>query len=73
MAGSRQFLVRVSSSPSASTSSLDLDPDDVEEGEDESKDERRGKILEYWWSLSRCKSGEFTGSYMVDFVLPNDM
>ena len=74
MAASRQFLVRVMSSPSSSsTSSLDLDPD--EEGEDEcrSKDARRGKILEYWWSLSRCKSGEFTGSYMVDFVLPNEM
>jgi len=76
MAGSRQFLVRVTSSSSASTSSssLNLDSEEGEEDEWRSKGPKRGKkILEYWWSLSRCKSGEFTGSYMVDFVLPNDM
>lgn len=30
-----------------------------------------GKIVEYWWSLSRCQGGEFVGSYMVDAVIPN--
>jgi hypothetical protein len=30
-----------------------------------------GKIVEYWWSLSRCQTGEYNGSYMVDAVIPN--
>jgi len=29
------------------------------------------KIKEYWWSLSRCRTGSFEGCYMVDAVLPN--
>lgn len=33
--------------------------------------EESGRVLEYWWSLSRCNSGEFSGSYMVDAVIPN--
>lgn len=28
-------------------------------------------VAEYWWSLSRCRGGEFDGSYMVDAVIPN--
>jgi hypothetical protein len=31
----------------------------------------KGKVVEFWWSLSRCKGGEFAGSYMVDAVIPN--
>ncbi|KAG7337095.1 protein of unknown function DUF4864 containing protein [Nitzschia inconspicua] len=30
-----------------------------------------GRIVEYWWSLSRCRGGEYEGSYMVDAVIPN--
>ncbi|KAL3931379.1 MAG: hypothetical protein SGARI_004222 [Bacillariaceae sp.] len=30
-----------------------------------------GRVVEYWWSLSRCNAGEFRGSYMVDAVIPN--
>jgi hypothetical protein len=33
--------------------------------------EKSGRVLEYWWSLSRCNGGEFSGSYMVDAVIPN--
>ena len=33
--------------------------------------EESGRILEYWWSLSRCTGGEYNGSYMVDAVIPN--
>lgn len=33
--------------------------------------EESGRIVEYWWSLSRCQRGEFPGSYMVDAVIPN--
>ncbi len=29
------------------------------------------KIVEYWWSLSRCKMGPHAGCYMVDAVIPN--
>ena len=28
-------------------------------------------VVEYWWSLSRCKSGPHQGCYMVDAVIPN--
>lgn len=28
-------------------------------------------LREYWWSLSRCKSGPNIGCYMVDAVIPN--
>lgn len=31
------------------------------------------KVKEYWWSLSRCRSGTFKGCYMVDAVIPNMM
>jgi len=74
IAASCQFLVRVISTSTSTSSSLDLDLD--EEGEDEllsSQDTRAEKVMEYWWSLSRCRSGEFTGSYMVDAVIPNRM
>ena len=77
MAESRQFLVRVTSSSasaSASSSDLELELDDDDDDELPSpRDAKRdcGKVMEYWWSLSRCKSGEFTGSYMVDAVIPN--
>jgi hypothetical protein len=27
-------------------------------------------VVEYWWSLSRCKTGPFPGCYMVDAVIP---
>ena len=80
MAESRQYLVRVTSlstsgqKPSSSALDSDLDGDDDDDDETSlSKDVGRNKILEYWWSLSRCKSGEFTGSYMVDAVIPNQM
>jgi Domain of unknown function (DUF4864) len=33
--------------------------------------EESGRIVEYWWSLSRCNGGEYAGSYMVDAVIPN--
>lgn len=65
MMESRQFLVRVTSPPPESG-----------EGEDEGlllQSKRRAKVLEYWWSLSRCKGGEFAGSYMVDAVIPTQM
>lgn len=29
------------------------------------------RIVEYWWSLSRCKSGPHKDCYMVDAVIPN--
>lgn len=29
------------------------------------------KVMEYWWSLSRCKTGPYVGCYMVDAVIPN--
>jgi hypothetical protein len=29
------------------------------------------KIKEYWWSLSRCRTGTYAGCYMVDAVIPN--
>jgi len=29
------------------------------------------KVVEYWWSLSRCKTGPNAGCYMVDAVIPN--
>jgi hypothetical protein len=32
---------------------------------------RNSKIVEYWWSLSRCKIGRYAGCYMVDAVIPN--
>mmetsp|Transcript_20171 Transcript_20171/g.29942 ORF Transcript_20171/g.29942 Transcript_20171/m.29942 type:complete len:143 (-) Transcript_20171:220-648(-) len=28
------------------------------------------RVVEYWWSLSRCSGGEFDGVYMVDAVIP---
>ena len=28
-------------------------------------------VVEYWWSLSRCKVGPYAGCYMVDAVIPN--
>lgn len=31
----------------------------------------KSKIVEYWWSLSRCKMGPHAGCYMVDAVIPN--
>jgi len=64
MAGSQQFLVRVISSPLA-----------LEEEEEDSYSRKAigGKIIEYWWSLSRCNTGEFAGSYMVDAVIPNQL
>mmetsp|Transcript_20621 Transcript_20621/g.51267 ORF Transcript_20621/g.51267 Transcript_20621/m.51267 type:complete len:196 (-) Transcript_20621:504-1091(-) len=78
MAESCQYLVRVTSSlASAPSSPLDVEvdgEDDVEEEDDSiSQTAEQKKILEYWWSLSRCKSGEYTGSYMVDAVIPNQM
>lgn len=65
MAASQQFLVRVISP------SLTLE----EEGEEDSCSRKAigGKIIEYWWSLSRCNKGEFAGSYMVDAVIPNQL
>ena len=30
-------------------------------------------IVEYWWSLSRCRSGPSEGCYMVDAVIPNNL
>jgi hypothetical protein len=30
-----------------------------------------GRVVEYWWSLSRCQGGDDVGSYMVDAVIPN--
>lgn len=81
ISSSRQYLVRVisppppSSPPSSLDFDMDLDLDDEDDGEEDlpSKEPKREKILEYWWSLSRCTSGEFTGSYMVDAVIPNQM
>ena len=77
MAESRQYLVRVTSSlDTASSSPLDLNRDDNDEEEGESglrESVAQKKVLEYWWSLSRCKTGEFSGSYMVDAVIPNQM
>jgi hypothetical protein len=32
----------------------------------------KGGIYEYWWSLSRCRTGPNTGCYMVDAVIPNN-
>jgi hypothetical protein len=32
---------------------------------------KESKIMEYWWSLSRCKIGPHAGCYMVDAVIPN--
>lgn len=29
------------------------------------------KVVEYWWSLSRCPNGPNAGCYMVDAVIPN--
>lgn len=38
----------------------------------EDKDEKSSKkVVEYWWSLSRCTTGPHTGCYMVDAVIPN--
>jgi hypothetical protein len=31
----------------------------------------KGTIVEFWWSLSRCKTGPHLGCYMVDAVIPN--
>ena len=77
MAESRQYLVRVTSSlDTASSSPLDFNRDDNDEEEGESglrESVAQKKVLEYWWSLSRCKTGEFSGSYMVDAVIPNQM
>lgn len=77
MAESLQFLVRVtSSSDTASSSPLDLNQDNNNDEEGESgvqESAAQKKVLEYWWSLSRCRTGEFTGSYMVDAVIPNQM
>ena len=79
MAESRQFLVRVISSlDTASSSPLDLNRDDIDDDDEEAESDLRQsapqkKVLEYWWSLSRCKTGEFSGSYMVDAVIPNQM
>jgi Domain of unknown function (DUF4864) len=33
--------------------------------------EKTGRIVEYWWSLSRCMEGEYAGSFMVDAVIRN--
>lgn len=60
IAASRQFLVRVKWTPPS-------DSDDDEAGE---SSPRSDKVREYWWSLSRSKTGEFAGSYMVDAVIP---
>ena len=77
MAESLQFLVRVTSSlDTASSSPLDLNQDDNDDEEGEPgvrESATQKKVLEYWWSLSRCRTGEFTGSYMVDAVIPNQM
>ena len=79
MAESRQFLVRVISSlDTASSSPLDLNQDDIDYDDEEGESGLRQsapqkKVLEYWWSLSRCKTGEFSGSYMVDAVIPDQM
>jgi Domain of unknown function (DUF4864) len=29
------------------------------------------KVKEYWWCLSRCRTGVYIGCYMVDAVIPN--
>jgi hypothetical protein len=35
-------------------------------------DQFQGKdCVEFWWLLSRCSDGPYTGSYMVDAVIPN--
>mmetsp|Transcript_35519 Transcript_35519/g.52146 ORF Transcript_35519/g.52146 Transcript_35519/m.52146 type:complete len:174 (-) Transcript_35519:207-728(-) len=64
MSMSQKFLVRVISSPLTS-----------EDGEEESysrgRSSRGGRVIEYWWCLSRCYKGEFAGSFMVDAVIPN--
>ena len=60
IAASRQFLVRVKWTPPSES-------DDDEAGE---SSPRSDKVREYWWSLSRSKTGEFAGSYMVDAVIP---
>eukprot|EP00531_Pseudo-nitzschia_arenysensis_P011605 CAMPEP_0116141792 /NCGR_PEP_ID=MMETSP0329-20121206/14565_1 /TAXON_ID=697910 /ORGANISM="Pseudo-nitzschia arenysensis, Strain B593" /LENGTH=205 /DNA_ID=CAMNT_0003636987 /DNA_START=21 /DNA_END=638 /DNA_ORIENTATION=- len=86
MAESRQYLVRVTSSSALETAPSELendneDDDDNEDDEEEEEDEslssqtaaEQKKVLEYWWSLSRCKTGEYSGSYMVDAVIPNQM
>mmetsp|Transcript_646 Transcript_646/g.1432 ORF Transcript_646/g.1432 Transcript_646/m.1432 type:complete len:184 (+) Transcript_646:156-707(+) len=64
LSASHQFLVRVITSSSI-----------FEEDKDRSypQDTNGGKVVEYWWSLSRCNKGEFTGSYMVDAVIPNQI
>ena len=78
MAESLQYLVRVTSSlDTASSSPLDLNQDNNDEDDEGESGVRESvaqkKVLEYWWSLSRCKTGEFSGSYMVDAVIPNQM
>lgn len=35
------------------------------------KTEDEKDVLEYWWSLSRCTTGEYSGCYMVDAVIPH--
>ena len=82
MASSRQFLVRVTAAKADTQSPVESEDDEDEDydlygsmdtrGSGDSSNQRE-KILEFWWSLSRCKSGEFTGSYMVDAVIPNQM
>jgi len=64
MGTSYQFLVRVI--PSSFS---------LENGKEESfsRKKSRRKVVEYWWSLSRCNNGEFAGSYMVDAVIPNKL
>jgi len=88
MFDSQQFLVRVvSSSSSPIVLEEEEDEDDEDEDEDDEDQEAcvslqknssrrtktRNKISEYWWSLSRSKSGPAAGSYMVDAVIPNSM
>lgn len=29
------------------------------------------RVVEYWWSLSRCNAGPQAGCYLVDAVIPN--
>jgi hypothetical protein len=31
------------------------------------------RVVEYWWSLSRCNAGPHAGCYLVDAVIPNSL
>ena len=75
-------LSSLSSNGSGSTSIFDDDDgdDDDDDDDEESNDPNEGgertnriKIFEYWWSLSRTKTGDYPGSYMVDAVIPNQI